>query len=463
MNEQTQRILIVDDETDFARGISRHIASAFPNITAATAENGKEALELAASFTPDIVLLDLHMPDMHGLAVMEALLRHDPALTIIVVTAHGTVETAVNSLKNGAWDFLTKPVRREDLLRCVAKACERSRLVGENRRLTSLMAESELNRTLIGDAPPMRRLKENIQVVASSGYTVLIRGESGTGKELVAKSIHALSERRHKSLISVNCPAIPEQLLESELFGHVRGAFTGAVSARKGLFAESSGGTLILDEIGDIPLTVQIKLLRAIQEGEVRPVGSSHSIKVDTRIIAVTNQDLEQKIRKGLFREDLFYRLNVLPLWSPPLAERREDIPLLANHFLSLACREINAPEKSFSPPSMTALCRRDWPGNVRELQNVVRRMAVFSNGPMVDQGALQLDGSAGDALDQGPLSYKEAKGRLVDSFTRQYVTDLLRRNGGNVSEAARASGLERVSLQKILRRLDIDPAAFRK
>jgi DNA-binding NtrC family response regulator len=458
----TQRILIVDDESDFARGIARHIAPAFDNTDVALAENGEQALELLESFSPDVMLLDLHMPDMHGLAVMESALERDPGLTIIVLTAHGTVETAVNALKNGAWDFLTKPVRQEDLLRCVAKACERSLLWGENRRLASLMAASELNRRLIGESLVMRRLKENIRVIAAAGYTVLIRGESGTSKELVAKSIHALSDRRDRAPLSVNCPAIPEQLLESELFGHVRGAFTGASTGSKGLFQESSGSTLILDEIGDIPMSVQIKLLRALQEGEVRPVGSSHSIKVNTRIIAITNQDLEQKIRTGRFREDLFYRLNVLPLRTPPLRERREDIPLLATHFLNQTCQEINVPEKRFAPEVMESLCRRDWPGNVRQLQNTVRRMAVFSNGRMVTQGYPGFDETADEAGAKSPLSYKEATDKLVDSFTRQYVTDLLQRNKGNVSEAARHSGLERASLQKILRRLGIDPATFR-
>jgi len=463
MQGQTQRILIVDDEADFARGIARHIVPAFDNTDIALAENGKQALELLDSFAPHIMLLDLHMPDMHGLEVMESALERDPGLTIIVLTAHGTVEIAVNSLKNGAWDFLAKPVRQEELLRCVAKACERSRLWSENRRLSSFMAASELNRHLIGESLVMRRLKENIRVIAASSYTVLIRGESGTSKELVAKSIHALSDRRDSPPLSINCPAIPEQLLESELFGHVRGAFTGANTGSKGLFQESSGSTLILDEIGDIPMSLQIKLLRVLQEGEVRPVGSSHSIKVNTRIIAITNQDLEQKIRTGRFREDLFYRLNVLPLRTPPLRERREDIPLLATHFLSQTCREINVPEKSFDPKVMESLCRRDWPGNVRQLQNAVRRMAVFSSGRVVDQAYQDYAKTEDVTGEQCLLPYKEAKDKLVQSFTQQYVSDLLQRNRGNVSEAARHAGLERVSLQKILRRLRLDPANFRQ
>jgi len=291
---------------------------------------------------------------------------------------------------------------------------------------------------------------------------VLIRGESGTSKELVAKSIHALSDRRGSPPLSVNCPAIPEQLLESELFGHVRGAFTGANTGSKGLFQESSGSTLILDEIGDIPMSLQIKLLRVLQEGEVRPVGSSHSIKVNTRIIAITNQDLEQKIRTGRFREDLFYRLNVLFLRTPPLRERREDIPLLATHFLRQTCKEINVPEKSFAPEVMESLCRRDWPGNVRQLQNTVRRMAVFSSGRVVDQGSLDYDKTEAGVEEQSLLPYKEAKNKLVESFTQQYVTDLLQRSRGNISVAARHAGLERVSLQKILRRLSIVPSSFR-
>jgi DNA-binding NtrC family response regulator len=462
MKEQAQRILIVDDEIDFARGIARHIGPAFDNTDIALAKNGKEALELLDSFAPHIMLLDLHMPDIHGLEVMQSALERDPGLTIIVLTAHGTVQTAVNSLKNGAWDFLTKPVRQEELLRCVTKACQRSRLWSENRRLSSFMAASELNRHIIGESMVMRRLKENIRVVAASNYPVLIRGESGTSKELVAKSIHALSDRRDSPPLSVNCPAIPEQLLESELFGHVRGAFTGATTGSKGLFQESSGSTLILDEIGDIPLSLQIKLLRALQEGEVRPVGSSHSIKVNTRIIAITNQDLEQKIRTGQFREDLFYRLNVLPLRTPPLREHREDIPLLATYFLNQTCKEIHVPEKSFAPEVMESLCGREWPGNVRQLQNTVRRMVVFSSGRVVGQIYSDGDRTEGEIGESSHLPYKEAKDKLLQSFTRQYVTDLLQRNRGNVSETARHAGLERVSLQKILRRLGVDPANFR-
>lgn len=468
MSGDQYRLLIVDDEADFGRGLARHVGNAFDNITVERAQSGQEALEKLNAFFPDVMLLDLHMPDMHGMEVLEEALRRTPELTVIVLTAHGTVETAVSSLKSGAWDFLTKPVRREDLLRCLAKACERSRLLGENKRLSSLMAQSDLNRMLVGDTPAMRRLKESIHVVASSNYTVLIRGESGTGKELVARSIHALSDRRQKPLSSVNCPAIPEQLLESELFGHIKGAFTGATATRKGIFADSSGSTLVLDEIGDIPLSIQTKLLRALQEGEVRPVGSSHALKVDTRIIAVTNQDLERKIRDGSFREDLFYRLNVLPLRIPSLRERRDDIPLLAGLFLSRTCREINVAEKSFSTGAMSILCRREWPGNVRELQNVVRRVALFCGGPVVEPVHLGFDGTSGEGGEwPGPVaeatSYKEAKSRLVDSFTRRYVTDLLKQNGGNVSETARVSGLERVSLQKILKRLDINPGLFRR
>ena len=462
--EKTFRILVVDDEPDFAKGIARLISSGLERCPVAVAFNGRDALEQIDLFCPDVMLLDLHMPDMHGLTVLEEALQRSPNLTVVVLTAHANVESAVSALKNGAWDFLAKPVRREDLLRSLAKCCERSLLLGENERLTRLMSQSELSRTLIGDAPAMRRLKESIRVVAASGYTVLIQGESGTGKELVAESIHALSDRRKKPLIGVNCPAIPEQLLESELFGHTRGAFTGAVSAHRGLFAESSGGTLVLDEIGDIPPSVQIKLLRALQEGEVRPLGGSQTLKVDTRIIAVTNQDLEEKIRSGLFREDLFYRLNVLTLRTPPLRERREDIPLLAQHFLNQSCREMDVSLKSFSPSALAELCRGDWPGNVRQLQNMVRRLTVFCSGPVVRQRHLHFgENSPGSAEERPAASYKEAKQRLLDAFTLQYVTDLLKTSGGNISEAARISGLERVSLQKILRRHGIDASAYRR
>ena len=459
------RILIVDDEVDFAKGIARQITAAFPECSVELAHSGQAGLAALETFAPHVMLLDLRLPGMDGHEVLHQVKARHPDVSVVILTGHGTVATAVSALRSGAWDFLTKPVRGEDLIRSLSKAFERSRLLGENQRLTRLMSRSGLHQALIGESASMLRLKESLRAVAAASYTVLVRGESGTGKELVAESVHTFSDRAGKPLVRVNCPAIPEHLLESELFGHVKGAFTGAVNTRKGLFLEASGGVLFLDEIGDISLGVQTKLLRVLQDGEVRPVGASQSFHTDTRVIAVTNQNLEAKIKEGTFREDLYYRLNVLCLRTPSLRERRDDIPLLATHFLQKTCAETRMEEKRFSPELLAALCRMEWPGNVRELQNTVRRMAVFCPGPVLEKDHLVFGSEDGALPGQEVmefLPYKEAKSKLVDTFTREYVQELLERSGGNVSEAARISGLERVSLQKILRRLGVEPGGFR-
>ncbi len=466
--KRAERIVIVDDEVDFAKGLARLVASSVPEPEISLCFCGREALEAleAPEAAPAaVMLLDLNMPGMHGMEVLEKALKMEPNLSIIVLTAYASVENAVTALQNGACDFLTKPVRREDLIRSLLKGLERNRLLTENRRLHALMDREQSGRMIIGDSAVLRRLRDKLCAVAASSYTVLIRGESGTGKEAAAATIHRLSKRNGQPFVTVNCPAIPESLLESELFGHARGAFTGAVSAHKGLFAQAAGGTLVLDEIGDIPPGIQTKLLRVLQEGEVRPVGSNKSMRVDTRIIAVTNQDLEAKIREGSFREDLFYRLNVLSIRMPPLREHAEDIPLLAAHFLSASCAEMGTESKTLSPAAATALCGREWPGNVRELQNFIRRVTVFSGGPVVEAAHLRF----GEETENLPAqtgesgTYKEAKAALLDAFTRRYTADILRRTGGNISESARISGIERVSLQKIMRRLGMDAEQFKK
>lgn len=460
-------LLIVDDEVDFASGLARLIRAGFPDLRVESCASPLQALSFVEREEPALLLVDLRMPEMDGLELMSQALALAPDLCVVLLTAHGSIETAVAALKGGAYDFLTKPVKRDDLYRCVARGLERTRLLRENTRLRTLMSRSELQRTLIGDTVAMRRLKETIAAVAASDYTVLIRGESGTGKELVAASIHALSGRSKNPLVAVNCPAIPDQLMESELFGHVKGAFTGADRAHKGMFQAAGGGTIVLDEIGDISMNIQTKLLRVLQEHEIRPVGATASQKVDARIIAATNQALEQKIRSGEFREDLFYRLNVLTIMTPPLRDRIDDIPLLADHFLSLTCREMRLPSKRLSTEAMGCLCARPWPGNVRELQNFIRRLAVFCPGELVEPAHLRfVDGHAENpsCLAERALGpYKDAKNQVVDAFTRRYVERLLQSTGGNISEAARISGLERVSLQKILRRLGIGPAEARQ
>jgi len=463
---QRETVLVVDDQPDFARGLARLIGSRREDLEVLLAGGGEEALALLESARPGVLFTDLRMPGMSGQELLERALARAPSLTAVMLTAHGDVGSAVAALKAGAYDFLIKPVEPDTLFLTLDKALERARLLSENRRLRESMAEAETWRELIGQSPSVLRLKESIAAVARSDYTVLIRGESGTGKEVVARAVHTLSERREGPMICVNCPAIPDQLLESELFGHVKGAFTGAEKDSKGLFLAAGSGTILLDEIGDIPMHVQTKLLRVLQEREVRPVGGSVTVAVDVRIIASTNQRLEEKIKDRSFREDLFYRLNVLTIQTPPLRERREDVPLLAAHFLRRTCKEMNLPEKELTPDALGYLAGREWPGNVRELQNFVRRLVVFAQGPVIDaKAALAADG--------GPLgvaqaaacalgSYQEAKNQALDAFTRSYVEQLLGRTRGNVSEAARVSGLERASLQKILKRLGIGPQDYK-
>ena len=460
------KILIVDDEPDFAAGLARQLNRRFPGLPVTVVHSGREAVAELKKSPAAVMITDLRMSVMNGLELLNKSQEIAPAISPVMLTAYGTIETAVEALKAGAYDFLTKPVDFENLFRVVDKALERSRLLGENQKLRKLVGEGGSGPVLIGQCSAFQRLTETIAAVAQSDYTVLITGESGTGKELVARTIHGMSRRRSRRLVTVNCPAIPDNLLESELFGHVKGAFTGAEKDHKGLFSAADKGTILLDEIGDISMPVQLKLLRCVQEREVRPVGSSQSFKVDVRILASTNQDLEAKIADKSFREDLFYRLNVLTVKVPTLAERREDIPLLVTHFMNQICMEMNACVKNITPETLSYLSAKEWPGNVRELLNFVRRMAVFGQGEQVDLKVVRMaesqsGGQAGGA--PGLAGYKEAKARVVDDFTSAYVHNLLRSTKGNISEAARVSGLERVSLQKILKRLAIDAARYRK
>ncbi|MFP4316319.1 MAG: sigma-54-dependent transcriptional regulator [Desulfovibrionales bacterium] len=457
-------ILIVDDEKDYARGLARLLKNRFPEEAVQNAFSGEEALSAIRSGTVSVMLTDLRMPSMNGLELLRKALDQQSELSIVVLTAYGSIETAVKALKAGAYDFLTKPIDPETLYKVVSKGLERSRLLGENIRLRSLLAQRTATNSIVGDSPVIRRLKDSIAAVAESQYTVLIRGESGTGKELVARTIHQLSRRSSQTLVTVNCPAIPDQLLESELFGHVKGAFTGADRDRKGLFEEARGGSILLDEIGDLSMSLQTKLLRCLQEQEIRPVGSSRNIRVDVRVLASTNQDLEEKIKQKSFREDLYYRINVLSVNVPPLRERKEDIPLLAHFFLKTSCEEMGMPIKEVTPEVLAYLSSQTWPGNVRELQNFIRRLAVFSTTELVDLNLLRLvegHDPGGDGNGE-PSLYMDAKSAVLDDFTRSYVQNLLQTTKGNISEAARVSGLSRVALQKILKRLDMEADQFR-
>lgn len=462
------RLLIVDDETDMIEGLKRILSYEFETAEVTTVSNPLEALDLIRKEPFDFILLDILMPGMNGLDLLREMLKADQWLTVVMMTAYGSIETAVEAIKRGAYDFITKPLEQDVLFRTIRKGLERNRLLRENMNLQQRVCEKSAFQNFVGQSLPMRRLYETIQTVARTNYTVLVRGQSGSGKELIARAIHSLSPRRNRQLVSVNCPAIPEQLLESELFGHKKGAFTGAEADQRGLFDEASTSTLLLDEIGDIPVAVQTKLLRVLQEQEIKPLGVTRTHKIDVRIIASTNQDLEEKIRKGTFREDLFYRLNVVTIWSPSLGQIREDIPLLINHFTRLACCELGISLKRFSSKALEICMNRPWPGNVRELQNFVRRIVMFCPDSVIrpdDLTAMERPSADAVALpeaDSGESEqiepYMEAKERVVKRFTLRYVSDLLDKTDGNITRAAELSGLRRTALQKIMRRIDIRP-----
>ncbi len=471
--EPVNRIIVVDDEKDFARGLVRHISGRFDDVEVLAVHSGTEALRLLAEPGAQLLITDLRMPEMNGMQLINEALQNVPGLSIVVLSAYGSIETAVEALQAGAYDFLTKPFEPEQLFRVVGKGLERSRLLQENMRLRGILAgQDESREELVGEGPAMQRLRQAIATIAQSDYNILVLGESGTGKELVARLIHRLGARVGKPFIAVDCPSIPENLLESELFGYVKGAFTGADRDHRGLFAAAQGGILHLDEIGDISPVIQTKLLRCLQNGEVRPVGSNTSFQVDVRIVASTNQNLEARIQDKSFREDLYYRLNVLSVTLPPLRDRLEDVPLLAMHALRNACRESGLSDKELAPDVLQWLSGRPWPGNVRELQNFVRRLMVFSHGELIDMKQVEALRGGNPAGIKKPLSeppasvelvsYKTAKEEVINDFTRKYMDELLRSTKGNVSEAARLAGLSRVALQKILNRLGDNAARYR-
>lgn len=466
-----QRLLIVDDEKDMVEGLQRVLAYELEGVEIAVSDAPLEVQELVRRQGFDLVLLDVRMPELDGMQLLETIQRHDPRITVIMMTAFGDIETAVAAIKKGAYDFIAKPFEISDLVRMLKKGLERSRLIGENLTLRRRVSEIAPFEQFVGQSRPVRRLHETVQSLANTDYPVMIRGESGTGKEIVARAIHALSKRGQKALVAVNCPAIPEHLLESELFGYHKGAFTGAVASHKGLFEEANGSSLMLDEIAEIPVTIQTKLLRVLQEQEIRPLGSNRDFHVDVRILSTTNQNLEEKIKDRTFREDLYYRLNVVSVFTPSLREMREDIPLLVRHFALKVCRELEIPLRRVTPGVMEQLSQREWPGNVRELQNIVRRLVVFSQDEEVNEKGLEevLSRAASEperpGLQYRPDSivpYALEKHRVVEAFTEDYIDNLMRKTGGNVSRAARAAGLSRQALQKILQRKDIDPEAYR-
>jgi DNA-binding NtrC family response regulator len=463
--EIKDRLLIVDDEIDMLRLLERSISQEL-DCEIDTAASGTQALKLLETRNYDLALVDIRMPGMDGIELLDRVKRMNPWMTVVIMTAHGVVELAVKAIKKGAYDFITKPFDREQLIHLLRKALERSQLLRENLNLQRRIKEKEPFGDLLGSSPVMQRVYQTIQMIAKTDVTVLITGESGTGKDLAARAIHGLSHRCDQPFVTVNCPTLPENILESELFGYKKGAFTDASSDKIGLFEEARGGTIYLDEIGDIAPTIQTKLLRVLQEKEIKPLGQPKSIKVDVRVIASTNRDLKEKMRKQDFREDLFYRLNVLTVQMPPLRERKEDIPILAEHFLKHYCEEFGKPLKSLSPELMDLLLRRNWEGNVRELENIINRAILLSTGDLIKPHEIgwtaELPESCVVGKDIQGMDYKEAKEEVMHRFHADYLGELLRRNNGNVTHSARECGLERQALQQILRRYGLKSRDFR-
>lgn len=467
-------ILIVDDELDMRTGLQRVLNRKMPHIQVTICGNGLEALNALQDTSFSLALLDIKMEGMSGLELLAELRMCDPWLTVIMMTGYGTIEMAVEAIRTGAYDFISKPFDNDTLIRVVQKGVERNQLIRENLSLREKVKRGAETIGFVGSSSAMRDFLCKVETVAQSSYTTLVRGESGTGKELTARAIHQLSNRRDKALVMVNCPAIPENLLESELFGHVKGAFTDATQTKLGLFAEADGGTICLDEVGDLPLQTQSKLLRVLQEQEIRPLGSSQNRKIDVRIVALTNLDLEQMIKDKLFREDLYYRLNVVTLYTPSLTELSEDIPELIHHFTLKVCEELDIPPKTFCQKAVSSLVDREWAGNVRELQNVVRRVVMFSSGQIIQIDDLNFVEKSNQShnVRMVPLSsalstiegnYKDAKRNVLDSFTTQYIASLMIKTKGNVTRSAEISGLSRAALQKIMKRLAIKASDYRE
>jgi len=429
------------------------------------ARSGHEALGLISKDDIGLVIADVKMPGMDGISLLRESGSAPGRPGFIMMTAFGTVESAVESLKLGAYDFITKPFDEDKFLHTVKNFLDHQNLVEKTRRLEDELRAREKAAVLIGDSPPMLKIRETIGMVAPTDVTVLITGETGTGKELAAHTIHELSSRSDGPFVVVNCPAIPESILESELFGYRRGAFTGASENRKGLIEAADGGTLFLDEIGDIIQPVQTKLLRVLEGKEIKPLGETETRTVDVRVIVATNQDLREKTAKGQFREDLFFRLNVVTITMPSLKDIREDIPAIASDYLRRCFLELDMPEKRLSPEAVKLLASRSWKGNVRELQNVLKKALLFSKEVEIspaDFSAEELPCTEVESEKLSGLPYRDAKDMVLRSFNKRYIASLLMQTEGNVTLAAQKAGMERQSLQYLMKRHGISSQDFK-
>ncbi|MBI3596475.1 MAG: sigma-54-dependent Fis family transcriptional regulator [Nitrospirae bacterium] len=446
----SDRILVVDDEPNMLGLFKKVLGKGGYDVV--TAFSGEEAIKKLETGWFDLIISDLKMPGLSGLELLKKVKSMRPTLPCIVLTAHGTIDSAVAAMKAGAYDYLTKPINNDEITLTVKKALDLHRLTREVERLREKVGVEGALGNIIGRSKPMQDLFRLIERVANSHTTILIYGESGTGKELFARAIHQQSPRRERPFVAIDCGALPETLLESELFGHVRGSFTGAVSNKKGLFEEADGGTLLLDEIGDTTPAFQSKLLRVLQENEIRPVGGNKTIKVDVRVIAATNKDLKKSVEKKSFREDLYYRLAVVPIVIPPLRQRREDIPLLADHFIKKYCERNRLEPKRISPKALRLLVESPWPGNVRELENVIERAVLMNPATEIAAEALFMEPSVeqpDDAL------YKVIR-TATETVEKEKITEATLKAKGNRSRAAKLLGISRATLYNKLKRYNL-------
>ena len=444
MVRQAAKLLLVDDDPSLLKLLGMRLRSEGYQVT--TAGSGPEALRLLQKEKIELVISDLRMDEMDGLALFGEIQKRHTNLPVIILTAHGSIPDAVSATQQGVFSFLTKPVDKDALYKAIDEALAQQVPVSDDRWREAIVTRS----------PLMLKLLEQAHMVAQSDVSVLINGQSGTGKEMLAQAIHAASPRNGKPFVAINCGALPEQLLESELFGHAKGAFTGAVSARDGLFKTAGGGTLFLDEIGDMPQPLQVKLLRVLQERKVRPLGSDHDIEIDVRIISATHRDLPKAMEKKEFREDLFYRLNVVNLKIPALHQRTEDIPLLANHLLRQAAERHKPQIRSFSVDAMKRLMAASWPGNVRQLVNVIEQCVALSSSPVISDALVE---QALSGENSALPTFAEAR----NQFELNYLRKLLQMTKGNVTNAARLAGRNRTEFYKLLSRHELDASNFKE
>jgi two-component system response regulator GlrR len=452
------KILVVDDDPSLRMLMQVRLEAAGYNLT--LAEGGAEALERASEEVYSVALVDMRLGDTDGITLLEKLLRKQPSLPVIIVTAHGSIANAVEATKKGAYDYITKPFDPKDLLHRIENALELRRLKGEVERLRTLVHERYHFDNIVASSESMQHVLRQVAQIATTDSTVCLSGESGTGKELIARAIHVASRRANGPFIPINCGAIPEGLLENELFGHTKGAYTGADRAQMGLLLQAEGGTLFLDEISELPQSLQVKFLRVLQEREFYPLGAGQPVKVDIRLVTATNQDLTKLVTEGKFREDLYYRIHVIPVTLPPLRERPEDIPLLASFFLQRFTREMHKEVTGFSPETLRQLMLYDWPGNVRELANVMERAVVLSTSSTITPDLLLL--GKRELIEVPDKDKIEPMREAREKFEKSYLVHVLTAARGNVSRASELAAKDRAEFYRLLRKYALDPNVFK-